>query len=254
MNNQNTRQSGSVAVVVLVILVLAVAAYLLVPVFRTQTNVAVKKAKTFSTEQQQKDPVLFIQYVQDELDKSLSTLEAGVIQQKSNKIFCNRTAADSQGRKEADLELLAQAKASYKAAESSRVWPIKLHDLEFSKPQLEARIVELLKQQERYGNLILMNRNYALELTARIAATEKEIEELKSKRADLAVQLEYAKIDQAKNQAFKLNDEVYALLDRCQAIKPPTDGAPSLEALRGAANIEQKNIETQKLFSDFMAQ
>ena len=252
MKKSCAKNGGSVLIVVVVIAVLAVLAYMFMPVFRAKSDVAIEKATTFSTEQQQKDPVLFIQYVLGVLDKSIDTLQAGVIQLKAYQNAAKRTVTDNQTRKAADETLLVEAKAAYQAASTSGNWPASLHGLQFTAEQLQSRIIEMLKQQRRFDEMVQLNQNYGNELAAKISVAEKDISALKSQRADLVVQLEGAKINQAKNMAVQVGDEVNALLDRCMAIKPPSDGGPSTDALRGAADIQQQNVDDQALFEDFM--
>jgi len=190
---------------------------------------AAKQNNTWTSENIQKNPYLFVQDQIRNCDELQAKIEAQTITMARLNKQATRMAGESESAITRYSDFLEQAKAAYKAAEVSGAWPVVINGYKLDEDRLAERIGDALEGVEMAGK-----RRDGAEVVARKTEQRKELlkakkKELASLRSQLVQQGEEIKMNSQLAEIKELSNVLNVMKDMMVEIDDPA--VASLEDL-----------------------
>lgn len=190
---------------------------------------AAKQNNTWTSENIQKNPYLFVQDQIRNCDELQAKIEAQTITMTRLNKQSSRMAGESESAITRYTAFLEQAKAAYKAAEASGAWPVVINGYKLDEDQLAERIGDALEGVE-----LARKKRDGAEVIARKTEQRKELlkakkKELASLRSQLVQQGEEIKMNSQLAEIKELSNVLNVVRDMMIEIDDPA--VASLEDL-----------------------
>ena len=190
---------------------------------------AARQNNTWTSENIQKNPYLFVQDQIRNCDELQAKIEAQTITMVRLNKQSSRIAGESESAITRYTDFLGQAKTAYKAAELSGAWPVVINGYKLDEDQLAERIGDALEGVE-----LARKRRDGAEVVARKTEQRKELlkakkKELESLRNQLVQQGEEIKMNSQLAEIKELSNVLTVMKDMMLEIDDPA--VASLEDL-----------------------
>ncbi len=174
---------------------------------------ALRQDSTWTSENIQRNPYLFLQDQIASCDKLRAKIEAQNITLIRMGKEADRKVEDADGMIARYSKFLGDAKAAYKAAEKSKSWPVSLNGYDFDKEELGDKIADALErvelaQKEKRDNKAISKK---VEIRKGVLKTKKR--ELAALRRKLVQQAEQVKMNAALAEIGDLNNVLGTIKD-----------------------------------------
>ncbi|MBP5321768.1 MAG: hypothetical protein J6334_12345 [Kiritimatiellae bacterium] len=174
---------------------------------------ALKQDSTWTSENIQANPYLFLKDQIASCDKLMAKIDAQNITLVRMGKQATRSAEDAGGMVARYEKFLKEAKAAYKAAEAKDKWPVSLNGFEFDEEELGDKIADALERvelatKERKDNLVIAKK---IEIRKGVLKTKKR--DLIALRRKLVQQAEQVKMNAALAEIGQLNDVLGIIKD-----------------------------------------
>lgn len=239
-------RSGSVWVGLLVILALigAVMYYFSEP-FKTKVDEGVKQATMFTPENIQKDPVNYLNWSTEEIQKSMDKLGAARISMLTKKGSVVRQLQDDQSELAGHRSFLSEAKTAYKKASADSGWPVTMRGFKLTEPQTKDRLIEASDRIVDLENRIVTQSNMVSTLEGQISRIDTSLAEFERAKRDIQVQTDVVKIQREEEKQKAMMDNVNALLIQAGALTTSSQ-VPSLQQLTApnAGEVKDRKFDS----------
>lgn len=194
------------------LVVLGVAAYFIVPKFRTEVNNSIESLKEWDDEARRKDPVGYIDWSMKKLQQNVGAFESlrGSIAAQKGVIEKRREEAVrkvSFGEKSA-----AEFKTAYQAAKKDGKWPATVAGRPYSESELKAQVGLTLGEIDGAKSILGQIDPILVELDGRLTDVVKRHADSKAKLDLLATQKELVKATQLTADTEKMLANVQDVL------------------------------------------
>jgi phage shock protein A len=243
MSNEN---NGSVWVgAFFVILVLGAAFYFFSAPFKSKVDEGVKQATVFTPENIQKDPINYLNWSTDEIQKSMDKLGAARISMMTKKGAVLRQLQDDQSELEGHRSFFSDAKAAYIKASADSEWPVTIRGFKLTESQTKDRILEASDRISDLENRIVTQSNLISTLESQISRLDTSLTEFERAKREIQVQTDVVKIEREEEKQKAMMDNVNALLIQAGALTTSPQ-APSLHQLTApnASEVKDRKFES----------
>lgn len=141
-------RGSSIVIVVLVILAAGVALYFISDPFQTRAKQAYKDLSEWTPENIAKDPVMYLNFCEEQTKETLQKLKASEISIAQKLAKLQDMKAKSDGKIQAGTKALGELKAAYLAAKESDTWPVTWRTKSLSEAETKKQIVTFHGQVE----------------------------------------------------------------------------------------------------------
>lgn len=174
---------------------------------------ALRQDSTWTSENIQKNPYLFLQDQIRNCDKLKAKIEAQNITLVRMEKEANRKIADATSMTNRYGRFLVEAKKAYKAAEESDKWPVTVLGAEMDEDELSDKIADALERVELAQKEIKTNEGIAKKVVIRKGVLKTKKRELITLRRNLGQQAEQVKMNSALAELGALNDVLGTMKD-----------------------------------------
>ncbi len=172
---------------------------------------AMRQDSTWTSENIQKNPYLFLQEQISNCDKLKAKVEAQNITLVRMEKKAKRTAEEAEGMQSRYEKFLADAKAAYKAANGN--WPVTVNGYDLEEEELNEKIADALDRIELAKKEHKDNTAIAKKVSIRKGALKTKKRELVSLRMKLVQQAEQVKMNAALAEISSLKDVLGTIQD-----------------------------------------
>lgn len=206
-----------------------------------QRKERIRQNTTWTAENRQKEPVLFLKAQLEEVDKLEEKLSVQLVELNTKKAEISRKLKVTKANSEKAKAFLDVAKKVYREAAATNAWPAKVNGFSFSQPTLKTRIVEAASRYEQSAPL-------AAKLTEGSATLQRKIELVQSKqretielRSKIETAIEMVKLDKTIKGIDGIDNQVSAIANMVEGLGEQTELSASLDdvlELSGDAKID----------------
>ena len=206
-----------------------------------QRKERIRQNTTWTAENRQKEPVLFLKAQLEEVDKLEEKLSVQLVELNTKKAEISRKLKVTKANSEKAKAFLDVAKKAYREAAATNAWPAKVNGFSFSRPTLKTRIVEAASRYEQSAPL-------AAKLTEGSATLQRKIELVQSKqretielRSKIETAIEMVKLDKTIKGIDGIDNQVSAIANMVEGLGEQTELSASLDdvlELSGDAKID----------------
>jgi len=201
----------------------------------------IRQDTTWTAENRQKEPVLFLKAQLEEVGKLEERLSVQLVELNTKKAEIGRKMKVTKANAEKAKAFLDVAKRAYREAAATNAWPVKVNGFSFSQPVLKTRIVEAATRHEQAAPL-------AAKLTEGLAVLQRKIEMVQSKqretialRGKIESAIEMVKLDKTIKGIDGIDNQVSAIANMVEGLGEQTELSASLDdvlELSGDAKID----------------
>lgn len=206
-----------------------------------QRKERIRQNTTWTAENRQKEPVLFLKAQLEEVDKLEEKLSVQLVELNTKKAEISRKLKVTKANSEKAKAFLDVAKKAYREAAATNAWPAKVNGFTFSQTTLKTRIVEAASRYEQSAPL-------AAKLTEGSATLQRKIELVQSKqretielRSKIETAIEMVKLDKTIKGIDGIDNQVSAIANMVEGLGEQTELSASLDdvlELSGDAKID----------------
>jgi len=208
---------------------------------------AIRQDSTWTAENIQKNPYLFLQDQIVACDRLKSKIEAQRISLIQMEKKANRTADDAAAMIKRYTTFLDAAKEAYKGAEEKKSWPVTVNGYQMDEDELSDKIADALERFELAQKEQTTSKAIAKKVEIRKGVLKTKSRELVSLRRKLVQQAEQVKMNAALAELNSLNDVLGTIKDMMIEIdEDPTK--LSVEDL----TAEDPNAKRNKKVAEFL--
>ena len=178
---------------------------------RAEIREAIRQDSTWTSENIQKNPYLFLQDQIANCDALKAKIEAQNITLVRMEKEANRKAEDAEGMDARFGKFLKDAKAAYKSANGK--WPVSVNGYELDEDDFNDRIADAMERVELAKKEIKDNRAIAKKVSIRKGVLKQKKRDLTSLRMKLVQQAEQVKMNAALAEIGQLNDVLGTIKD-----------------------------------------
>jgi len=217
--------------------------------FRTRVNDAVKQGTTWTPEQIAKDPVMYLNYCEEETTKALETLKASKIAVAQNRAKLETMRGDAQAQVTAGSTAVKDLLEKYKTADSSNVWPVSWNNLTLDKDKVKSTVVSYSKQVSIQQTLLNKCQSGLKSLDAQDSKIDQAQADAQTQLAEIKTNRELLKVQNLTND---LKDKLVTMQSAVRATvgaASENSGVPSLEDLKNQSTVQVDNTEFDKILA-----
>lgn len=208
---------------------------------------ALRQDSTWTSENIQKNPYLFLQDQLRNCDKLKDKIEAQNITLVRMEKEAKRKIEDATSMTNRYTKFLSAAKTAYKAAEENDKWPANVNGVEMDEDELSDKITDALERVELAEKEIKTNTGILRKVGIRKGVLKTKKVELRTLRRNLSQQAEQVKMNAALAELGALNDILGTMKDLMLDI----DEDPSKLTLDDLT-AEDPNAKRNRKVKDFL--
>lgn len=174
---------------------------------------AIRQDSTWTSENIQKNPYLFLQDQLRNCDSLKAKIEAQNITLVRMEKESTRKTEDANSMIKRYTKFLTDAKAAYKAAEEADKWPAKVNGYEMDEEELDDKIADALERVELAKKEVSTNEAILKKIGIRKGVLKTKKRELLTLRRTLSQQAEQVKMNAALAEIGALQDVLGAMKD-----------------------------------------
>ncbi len=217
-SNARARQRGSATKLVLIVLAAGVAAYFVLPGFRTKVDSKIEEIGGWNDAARKQDPVGFIDYSIGKLEDNIAKFgsvkgDLALAKAKLQKLHDDNTAKLSFAGRQ-----LGELKSAFKEASAGKGWPVELAGQSYDEGQLKQQVSLLLSQKGAFESVLKQTAAGLETTTRREAEIVGRVSESKAKLDLLRTQKELVKVNQLTADTERLLGEVHDVLVQNEAM------------------------------------
>lgn len=229
------------------IVVVGIAAYFLMPGFRTKVDSTYDKHFGWNAEARRKDPVGFMEYSITRLGENIAKFEQARGDLRVAQAKLEDMKRDNSGKLAFAEKQLVEFKTAYKGATGDKGWPVSVAGRAYTEGELKSQVTMLLSQKGSFEKVVK-------QIEASLQTAEKKSHELvnrigesKSKLSILETQKELVKVGQVTAESEKILSEVNDVLIANEALAEKTSVRTVEEMMRdaGEAASSVSNPDTE---------
>ncbi|MBM4016228.1 MAG: hypothetical protein FJ293_14860 [Planctomycetes bacterium] len=214
----HARQRGSAAKLVLIVLAAGVAAYFILPKFKTAVDQKIEEVGGWDDAARKHDPVGFIDYSIGRLDDNIQKFSAVKGDLALAKAKLQKLHDDNQAKLGFAGKQLDELKTAYKDATGGKGWPVQLAGQAYDEGQLKQQVSLLLSQKGAFESVLKQTTSGLETTTRREAEIVGRVAESKAKLDLLRTQKELVKVNQLTADTERLLGEVHDVLVQNEAM------------------------------------
>ncbi len=198
-----------------ILIVLGVAGLVVVEFFpglREQGKQLYRKYGGWNQEARQADPVGFIEYAIDELEKDLTTLQETRTRLGNVLHDLEKKQRRTQKRRDNAEQLAEQFRAAYQRAEEGGGYPVKVSGQAYDRNQLKDQVRLILLQREQYSRLLKELEKAKSRATDRRRHLGLRISKTKASLSTLPAQREVARLKEISDHTESLLNQVDSVM------------------------------------------
>ncbi len=215
---------------------------------KAQVMEAKRQDTQWTSENIQKEPVLYLQSAIKECEVISQKLEAQSLALSTKKHQSSREVLVQSKESEMYQNFLGVAKSKYKETAASGAWPIELNGISLTEEQLKRKIVEAHNKMESCTKLASTHQLNVRKLERKLAELNEKQQEVMGLKRKLALDLEVAKVQKSIDDIDGIKDKVNAMLDISNALVS-SQGDPTLEDIVMPTVSDKVNLEFDKIMT-----
>jgi len=200
----------------------------------------------WTSENIQKEPVLYLQSAIAECDKIAQRLDTQALSLGTKKNQSSREVTAQAAECIIYQKFLETAKIKYREMSASKAWPTVMNGVTLTEDQLKRKIVEAHQKTEACSTLGNVHQQNVIKLERKLAEIEQKQQEVIDLKRKLSLDMEVVKVKKAINDIDGIKDTVNAMMDISNAIVTGK-GDPSLEDLAMPTVSAKVDSEFEKI-------
>lgn len=220
-HNRATAPKGSAVTALVVVLAIVLIGggiwYFTSDVFRTRANSAMRDMTEWTPENIAKNPVLYLDFVEEKTQAAASSLKASKVAVQMSRGKLQTTREDARNAVDVGAKAKSELIAAYKAADAANTWPVTWRDQSFTKDQLKTQIMTLDGQVTTKQNLLNKAESGIKTLDAQDAKIYEAEAKAKTQLEEIRVNRDMLKVqtltDELKNKLVDMKSAVAATIN-----------------------------------------
>ena len=198
----------------------------------------------WTPEKIQANPVGYLNFAKDELNKSKDKLEARLISFRAQKAKFSRKAKEAEVNLNSHTANLKLGKETYISTKETDSWPVMYKKQPLSEKELKQYIVQGNKAVKKETKLFKSYSSHVAKVSSYVGKMEAELEKLVEKSADLDTKIEMVKANEELKSVEEITDKMLGLLDGVEGVVGDTS-APSFTTINQSEGAGEAELDLE---------
>lgn len=242
--------AGAIVGIIALVLVIAGIVYWVSDPMRARMQEGIDQMTKWTPENIAKEPVLYLNFCEEQANKAIQSLKADRISVEQNKAKLQEMKDTASAQVKKGEQVLADLKGLYEKAETDKTWPVTWQNQSRDKDTMKAYIMRIYKETQTQRMILDKVDSGLKKLEAQVVKIEKASGDAKAQLADIAANRELLKVqkltDDLKDRLVNMKGAIQGVVD----VAAEGGGLPSLADLAGETTPATDNAEFEKVLTN----